>query len=163
MYHLLEDLTSKTLSGGSFVVTESENKKNKKTEAQWEKSWPDSISQPVCSCTYSVFLHVIKCYEKSRRKIKKMKKFRNSEPFFCRSPSADSGHGEHSGAEEAAHGPGHLHEDSGLFLHCHLLRSTFQRGNTLWRSCSRLRAACNTSVSITKNKFLVECVFGEMN
>lgn len=45
--------------------------------------------------------------------------------------SADSGHGEHSGAEEAADGPGHLHEDSGLFLHRHLLRSTVQRGNML--------------------------------
>lgn len=48
-----------------------------------------------------------------------------------RAPSADSCHSEHSGAEEAAHGPGHLHEDGGLFLHRHLLRSVVQRGNTL--------------------------------
>lgn len=46
--------------------------------------------------------------------------------------SADSGHGEHSGAEEASHGPGHLHEDSGLFLYSHLLRSAIPRGRLVF-------------------------------
>lgn len=45
--------------------------------------------------------------------------------------SAYPGDREHAGAEEAADGPGHLHEDGGLFLHRHLLRSAFQRGNRL--------------------------------
>lgn len=51
----------------------------------------------------------------------------------CHPSSADSGHGEHSGAEEAAHGSGHLHEDGGLLLHRHLLRSTIQRGRVAER------------------------------
>lgn len=42
--------------------------------------------------------------------------------------AAYSGDSEHSGAEEAADGPGHLHEDGGLLLHRHLLRSSVQRG-----------------------------------
>lgn len=51
----------------------------------------------------------------------------------CRPLAEDSGHSEHSGAEEAAHGPGHLHEDGGLLLHRHLLRSPVQRGNAIQR------------------------------
>lgn len=57
----------------------------------------------------------------------------------CRSSSADPGHSEHSGAEEAAHGPGHLHEDGGLFLHGHLLRSVVQRGKTCCREAAHQR------------------------
>lgn len=42
--------------------------------------------------------------------------------------SADPRHRQHSRAEEAAHGLGHLHEDRGLLLHRHLLRGALQRG-----------------------------------
>lgn len=42
----------------------------------------------------------------------------------------DQSYSEHSGAEEAADGLGHLHEDGGLFLHRHLLRSSVQRGTS---------------------------------
>lgn len=38
--------------------------------------------------------------------------------FMC---LEDSCHREYFGAEEAAHGPGHFHEDGGLPLHCDLL------------------------------------------
>lgn len=43
-------------------------------------------------------------------------------------PAADPGHCELTGAEAAAHGPGHQHAHSRLLLHCHLLRGTVQRG-----------------------------------
>lgn len=73
----------------------------------------------------AAWLFSFKAPEHSGRKAR-----RRHEPLcFLLSRSADQGHGEHSGAEEAAHGPGHLHEDSGLLLHCHLLRSAVQRGN----------------------------------
>lgn len=40
----------------------------------------------------------------------------------------DPCHSQHSGAEEAADGPGHFHEDRGLLLHCDFLWRPIQRG-----------------------------------
>lgn len=86
--------------------------------------WPDHGREGNESGNTYAFLHVLDV------------SLRCHEPFLCVVvPSADSGHSEHSGAEEAAHGPGHLHEDGGLFLHGHLLRSAVQRGNASQR-CS---------------------------
>lgn len=70
----------------------------------------------------------------------------------CHPSSAHSGHGEHSGAEEAAHGSGHLHEDSGLLLHRHLLRSTIQRGRVTERLLLVIHFLC---------AFVAVCLFGE--
>lgn len=48
-------------------------------------------------------------------------------------PSAeDSCHSQHSGAEEAPDGPGYLHADGRLLLHCDLLWRPLQRGQSMF-------------------------------
>lgn len=85
-----------------------------------------------------------------------------SEPFsvLSRPPSEDPGHSEHSGAEEAADGPGHLHEDSGLFLHRHLLRSIIQRGNRVLMTytCGDVRMQTTSCSSDVQDFLSGKCV-----
>lgn len=68
-------------------------------------------------------------------------------------PSAeDSRHRQHSGAEEAPDGPGYLHADGRLLLHCDLLRRPLQGGQSTF--CCRW--SFNRTVSHSREKPNVE-------